>query len=258
MSTGGIGGRYQAALDEGRPAFGVFCALDGYAVTHLFAAVGFDFVIIDRQHAAYTWPEIENMAFRIRSTGAAVFVRTADTSPAEVNLALDLPIDGVILPNIASFEEARAAVAQTKFAPAGERSLGNERHDAIGQAYSQPDPIVGMLVEHPGAVAEVERIFAELPIDFCWVGVHDLSALMGIDPHSVVSDGVVQPFPEELVAAIDRVRAAARAHGVRFWGSEPGADAIMCGVDARIVRNAARDALERARTAFAPHTGATT
>jgi 4-hydroxy-2-oxoheptanedioate aldolase len=251
-TQGRIGGRYQAAIDEGRPAFGVFCALDGYAVTHLFGAVGFDFLIIDRQHAAYTWPEIENMAFRIRSTGAAVFIRTADNSPAEINLALDLPIDGLVLPNIASFEEAQAAFAQTKFAPAGERSLGNERHDAIWQAYSQPDPLVGMLVEHPGAVAEVEKIFSELPVDFCWVGVHDLSALMGIDPHSVVSDGVVQPFPEELIAAIDRVRAAARAHGVKFWGSEPGADAVMCGVDARIVRNAARDALERARTAFAP------
>ena len=246
----GIGGRYQSALDDGRPAFGAFCALDGYAVSHLFAAAGCDFVIIDRQHAAYTWPEVENMAFRIRSTGAAVFIRTASTEPAEVNLALDLPIDGVILPNIASFDEARAAVAQTKFPPAGERSLGNERHDAIWEAYSQPDPLVGMLVEHPGAVAEIERIFSELPIDFCWVGVHDLSALMGFDPHAVVAGGVVQPFPDELVEAIDRVRAAARAHGVRFWGAEPGADAIMIGVDARIVRNAVGQALERARVAF--------
>jgi hypothetical protein len=75
---------------------------------------------------------------------------------------------------------------------------------------------------------------------------------LGIYPHSVVSEGVVQPSPDQRTAAIDRVRAAARAHGVKFWGSEPGADAIMCGVDARIVRNAARDALERARTAFAP------
>src|SRR5206468_360682 len=154
---------------------------------------------------------------------------------------------GVILPNITSFEEARAAVAQTKFAPTGERSLGNERHDAIWQAYSQADPLVGMPVEHPGAVAEIEKIFSELPIDFCWVGVHDLSALMGFDPHSVVSDGKIQPFPDELVAAIERVRAAARANGVRFWGGDAAADAVTIGVDARIVRNAVRDALERAR-----------
>jgi 2-keto-3-deoxy-L-rhamnonate aldolase RhmA len=107
-----------------------------------------------------------------------------------------------------------------------------------------------MLVEHPGAVAEIERIFAELPIDFCWVGVHDLSALMGFDPHAIVADGVMQPFPDELVAAIDRVRTAARAHGVTFWGG-PGAEVVMIGVDARILRKAATDALERARGAVA-------
>lgn len=250
-APGRIGGRYQAALDEGRMALGIFCALDGYAVSHLFASVGYDFVIIDRQHAAFTWPDIENMCFRIRSTGAAVFIRTASTEPAEVNLALDLPIDGVILPNIASFEEARAAVARTKWPPLGERSLGNERHDAIWQAYAQPDPLVGMLVEHRGAVAEIEKIFDALPIDFAWIGVHDLSASMGIDPHSVVSAGQVQPFPADLVAAIDRVRAAARANGVQFWSAEPGADATILGVDARMLQRAAAEALARGREIYA-------
>jgi 4-hydroxy-2-oxoheptanedioate aldolase len=256
MTTRGrIGGRYQTALDEGRMAFGIFCALDGCAVSHLFASVGYDFVIIDRQHAAFTWPDIENMCFRIRSTGAAAFIRTASTEPAEVNLALDMPIDGVILPNIASFEEARAAVAQTKWPPAGERSLGNERHDAIWQAYAQPDPLVGMLVEHRGAVAEIEKIFGTLPIDFAWIGLHDLSASMGIDPHSVISAGNALPFPSELVAAIDRVRAAARANGVRYWSHEPGADATIAGTDARIVQRAAIEALERVRSTFAPAAG---
>ncbi len=237
--------RYEQAIAEGRMAFGVFCALDGYAVSHLFAAVGYDFVIIDLQHAAYTWPEIENMCFRIRAEGASVFLRTASTEPAEVNLALDMPVDGVILPNIGSLAEARAAFAPTKFPPHGERSLGNERHDTIWQAYSTPEPLVGMLVEHVGAVAEIEAIFSELPVDFAWIGTHDLSASMGFDPHDVVAGGRV---PAELTAAIDRIRTAARASGVRFWAAEPGADATIAGVDARIVRQAAIDALDRTRT----------
>jgi 4-hydroxy-2-oxoheptanedioate aldolase len=228
-------------------ALGVFCALDGFAVSHLFASVGYDFVIIDLQHAAFTWPDVENMCFRIRSTGAAVFLRTASTEPAEVNLALDLPIDGVILPNLASFDHAAAAVALTKFPPAGERSLGNERHDTIWQAYAAPDPLVGMLVEHAGAVADIERILGELPIDFVWIGLHDLAASYGIDPHSVVIGG---EMPEKLTAAIERTRDAARAHGVRYWAGEPGADATIAGVDARILRQAAVDALARVRERF--------
>ena len=246
-SPAGPGGRYAVALREGRMAFGVFCALDGLAVSHLFASVGYDFVILDLQHAAFTWPDVENACFRIRSTGAAVFLRTASTEPAEVNLALDLPVDGVILPNVASFDQAAAAVAHTKFPPAGERSLGNERHDTIWQAYAAPDPLVGLLVEHRGAVEEIEPILGNLPIDFVWIGLHDLAAPYGIAPHAAVADGVMA---EDLAAAIDRTRDAARAHGVRFWAAEPGADATIAGVDARIVRQAALDALARVRERF--------
>jgi len=247
VSDHAVGGRYATALAEGRMAFGVFCALDGLSVSHLFGSVGYDFVIIDLQHAAFAWPDVENMCFRIRSTGAAVFLRTASTEPAEVNLALDLPIDGVILPNLASFDHAAAAVAQTKFPPAGERSLGNERHDTIWQAYAAPDPLVGMLVEHAGAVADIERILGELPIDFVWIGLHDLAASYGIDPHSVVVGG---EMPPTLAAAIAHTRDAARASGVRYWAGEPGADATIAGVDARIVRQAAVDALARVRERF--------
>jgi len=242
------GGRYATALAEGRTAFGVFCVLDGLAVSHLFASVGYDFVVLDLQHTAFTWPDVENACFRIRSTGAAVFLRTASTEPAEVNLALDLPIDGVILPNVASFDHAAAAVAQTRFPPAGERSLGNERHDTIWHAYSAPDALVGLLVEHRGAVEEIERILGELAVDFVWIGVHDLAASYGLDPHAVVVGGAM---PDELARAIARTRDAARASGVRYWAGEPGADAAIAGVDARIVRQAAIDALAHVRERFA-------
>jgi 2-keto-3-deoxy-L-rhamnonate aldolase RhmA len=99
-----------------------------------------------------------------------------------------------------------------------------------------------MLVEHRDAVACIEEIF-DLPIDFCWIGLHDLSASMGIDPHSVLQG----PHPPALAAAIDRVRTAARAKGVHYWAAEPGADASITGVDARIVRRAAEAALAATR-----------
>jgi 4-hydroxy-2-oxoheptanedioate aldolase len=239
-------GRYQEALAEGRTALGVFCCLDGYSVSHIFAAAGYDFVIIDLQHAAYTWPELENMCFRIRSAGASVFLRTASQDGAEINLALDLPIDGLVIPNIASVAQARAALAHTKFPPAGERSLGNERHDTIWSAYSQPDAIIGMLVEHKDAVASIEEIF-DLGMQFAWVGLHDLAASMGIDPHSVLHP----PNPPEFTAAIERIRAAAQAKGVPYWGPEPGSAATLAAVDARVVRRAADDALAATRARLA-------
>jgi 2-keto-3-deoxy-L-rhamnonate aldolase RhmA len=235
--------RYHEALAERRAPVGLFCCLDGYSVAHIFAAAGFDFMIFDRQHAAYTWPELEQICFRVRSAGASAFIRTGSTEEAEINLALDLPIDGIVLPNLTSAADVRRALAFAKYPPKGVRSLGNERHDTIWGAYSAPDPLVGMLVEHPGAVAEIEAIL-ELEIDFTWVGAHDLSALMGLDPHKALAP---EGPPPELAHAIARVRDASKRAGVPFWGPPPDSDAFIGGVDARLVMSAAQQALAAVR-----------
>ena len=235
--------RYREALAAGRAPVGIFCCLDGYSVAHVWAAAGFDFVVFDRQHAAYTWPELEQMCFRVRSEGASAFIRTASTEEAEINLALDLPIDGIVLPNLSSAADVKRALAFAKYPPKGIRSLGNERHDTIWQAYSAPDPLVGMLVEHPGAVAEIDAILA-LEIDFTWVGAHDLSALMGLDPHKAFGPHGLDPA---LAREIERVRVASRRAGVTFWGSPPDADALIGGVDSRLVMAAAQQALAAVR-----------
>ena len=159
--------RYRRGLAEGRQVAGVFCCLDGFATSHMLASAGFDFLIFDRQHAAYTWPELEQLCFRVRSEGSSPFIRVASTEEAELNLALDLPVDGIVLPNLTSAEDTRRALSFCKFPPDGVRSLGNERHDSIWRAYSQPVPLVGMLVEHPGAVEELDEIL-QLAIDFVW------------------------------------------------------------------------------------------
>jgi 4-hydroxy-2-oxoheptanedioate aldolase len=239
--------RYRRGLAEGRQVVGVFCCLDGFTTSHLLAAVGFDFLVFDRQHAAYTWPELEQLCFRVRSEGASPFIRTASTEEAELNLALDLPVDGIVLPNLASAEEARRALSYCRFPPDGVRSLGNERHDALWNAYSETQPLVGMLVEHPGAVAELDEIL-ELGIDFVWVGAHDLSALMGLDPHAAFGpDGMVP----ELDAAWRKIQRTAKKHGVVFWDAAGVKDAaaVIGGVDARMFAGAAEQALARARGA---------
>ena len=152
------------------------------------------------------------MCFRVRSTGAAAFIRTASIDAAEVGLAYDMPVDGIILPNIASLEEAKRAVRDARLAPVGERSVGNERHDATIGAYHAPEPLLGLLIENPGAVEAIHDLL-KLAVDFVWIGTHDLSASLGFDPHSLESG-----IPEPLKAAMDRVRDAAFEHGIRILG----------------------------------------
>jgi len=239
--------RYRRGLAEGRQVAGVFCCLDGFTTSHLLAAAGFDFLVFDRQHAAYTWPELEQLCFRVRSEGASPFIRTASTEEAELNLALDLPVDGIVLPNLASAEETRRALSYCRFPPAGVRSLGNERHDALWNAYGATQPLVGMLVEHPGAVAELDEIL-QLGIDFVWVGVHDLSALMGLDPHEAFGP---EGLAEKVAEVFGQIKATAERHGVVFWdiAGTPDAAAVIGGVDVRLFASAVEQALARVRGA---------
>lgn len=233
--------RYATGLEEGRPLLGLFCCLDGFSVSHIMAKAGFDFLLFDRQHAAYSWPELEQMCFRVQSEGAATFIRTGSASQQEIDLALDLPVDGIVIPNVASYEEARQAVAMTKFPPAGIRSVGNERHEAIRDVGELGDPLVGLLIEHPGAVEAIDEIMS-LDIDFAWVGTHDLAALMGMKPW----DPDTGVMPEELARALDRVRRSAQDHDVTFW--QPPGPGVLVGiadVDARLVRQAGEQAVAR-------------
>jgi len=233
--------RYADGLTNGTPVLGAFCCLDGFSVSHIFARAGFDFLVLDRQHAAYDWHELEQMCFRIRSEGTAVFIRTGSAAQQEIDLALDLPVEGIVIPNSASFEEAQKAFSFTKYPPLGIRSVGNERHEALRDVGTLGDPLVGVLVEHPGAVDAIDEILA-LGFDFAWVGTHDLASLMGMKPW----DPDTGEMPSELAKALDRVKRSAESHGVPFW--QPPGQGVSIGiadVDARLVRQAAEQAVAK-------------
>jgi 4-hydroxy-2-oxoheptanedioate aldolase len=236
--------RYRDGVTAGRQVLGAFCCLDGYSLPHILAAVGFDFLVFDRQHAAYSWPELEQMCFRARAAGASTFIRVASSEEAEINLALDLPVDGIVIPNVTSADEARRARRFAKFPPEGERSAGNERHAATRDVYDLPEPLVGLLIEHRLAVEAIDEIL-KLSFDFVWVGTHDLAYSMGLEPQDAVGGGELAPA---LAAAVARVQRAAAAQATPYW--EPASDEAaigIAGVDARIVRQAAEQALARWR-----------
>ena len=238
------GNRYLDGVAHGRPLLGAFRCLDGFSIPHILATAGFDFLVFDRQHAAYTWPELEQMCFRAAGAGASTFIRTESCDAAEINLALDLPVDGIVIPNVASPEEARAVRAIAKFPPEGERSLGNERHVATRDVYDQPEPLVGLLIENDAAVQAIDDILA-VGFDFVWVGTHDLAYSMGLPPQDAVGGGELSP---RLAEAVERVARAAATCGTPYW--EPAGDGVaigIAGVDARMVRSAAEQALARWR-----------
>jgi len=109
--------RYQQAVDAQRMAFGVFLRarrlrrephlrVGRVRLRHHRSPARRLHLARDREHVLSHPVE-----------GASVFLRTASTEPAEVNLALDMPIDGVVLPNISSLAARAPRSRRTNVPP---------------------------------------------------------------------------------------------------------------------------------------------
>jgi 2-keto-3-deoxy-L-rhamnonate aldolase RhmA len=248
--------RYADALREGRPALGSACQMDGFATSHLMAASGLDFLMIDYQHGLYDWMTLETVCYRVRSTGAAVIVRPASDTIEEMGRSLELPLDGVLVPDVNSFEQAQNIMERAFFPPRGTRPMGGARNALI--AYPDdvlpPDPLIGLLIEHIDAVEQIDQIVALPNVGFIMVGQFDLGKSMGISMADVASNP-----PDNLLEAIQTVRTAARGAGTTLWSFATsidavradianGVNAVMWNSDVALLRNSVREYLEAMRS----------
>ena len=94
-----------------RISFGVFCELPTPASIEIIAAAGWDFVVIDCEHAPITAQMLPDL---IRASDAAripAIVRVPENNASAIQQALDAGASGVQIPQISSVDAARAAVA---------------------------------------------------------------------------------------------------------------------------------------------------
>lgn len=109
------------SLAEDRPVLGCFSFISSPQVVELLALAGFDYIVIDREHSANDWSAIENMLRAAEARGIAALVRVGDNDPAEILRALDCGADGIVVPGVATAEDAAKAIEAMRFPPAGRR-----------------------------------------------------------------------------------------------------------------------------------------
>ncbi|MCS7046151.1 MAG: aldolase/citrate lyase family protein [Gemmataceae bacterium] len=176
---------------------------------------GYDAVWLDQEHAGLTIPQIEEACRAARGVGLDTFVRLAATDYATVMRPLEAGAGGVMAAQVRSVAEAANVVRWAKFHPHGQRGINGSGVD--GRYGTMPLPeylrqsneatIVLIQIEHIDAVHDVEKIAALPHVDVLFIGPADLSQSMGL---------VASWDHPEIWSAIERVAAAARAHGVAW------------------------------------------
>ena len=89
-----------------------------------FANAGYDYVGFDVQHGYLDDADVALLLRRLEHVPVATAVRLPSADPAPIGRVLDAGADAVIIAMVESAEQAAAAVAATRYAPAGVRSFG--------------------------------------------------------------------------------------------------------------------------------------
>lgn len=108
----------------GRGLVGTWVKIPSMETVELLGHAGFDFVVIDMEHAPHPLDVAYRLIFTAQAMGMGALVRLSNRSDTDVQRLLDSGADGLMVPRVTSLEEAKAITAAMVFAPNGERGLG--------------------------------------------------------------------------------------------------------------------------------------
>lgn len=167
--------------------FGTWVKLVTLETLEMLAIAGFDFVVVDMEHAPHTLESAYRLIVGAQGFGLRALVRLPDSSGALVQRILDSGADGVLVPRVRSVAEARAVADGLRFSPGGSRGLGiTSRAGHWGLkptsdyvAEGNQDVFRAVQLEDAAALRDAARILAVEGINAAFVGPGDLALSTG-------------------------------------------------------------------------------
>jgi 4-hydroxy-2-oxoheptanedioate aldolase len=235
----------------------VFCELPTPASVEIIGAAGWDFVIVDCEHAPVTAQMLPEFIRASEAAHIPAIVRVAENNAAAIQHALDAGASGVQIPQISSVAAARAAVSAARFHPLGNRGFNPfvraARYSAEPVAdfltRSNAEVTVVLQIESTEGLKAVDQILEIPGIDVLFIGPYDLSQSLGIPGHT--SDPRVFAAGQALVAkaAEHHLRIGVFAntdHEASRW-KDIGIQYLCYSVDTVMLLHALRNAHQRLR-----------
>lgn len=194
-----------------RALIGMWACSGSPLVTEVAAGSGLDWLLIDMEHSANT---LESVVLQLQAAAAypiAPLVRVAANDTVAIKQVLDLGAQNIIVPMVSTAEEAKAAVAATRYPPEGVRGVGSAL--ARSARWNRVDRYLQESSEHTSLTVQIETaagveaaadIAAIDGIDAVFVGPSDLSASMGL---------LGQQTHPSVMAAVEHVFTAVQAAG---------------------------------------------
>ena len=219
------------ALARGEVLIGPFAVSGSTLMVETIGYAGFDFVIIDCEHAPLSpyGGELENLIRTAWSADICPMVRVTWNDPGQILKAADMGASAIIVPHVNTAEDAAAAVSAAHYYPKGRRSaapvtLGSRRGSIDWPTYyrrEQGQTLVIPLIEEYAGVENIEEIAAVPDLGGIFFGPFDLGVSMGLP---------AEAFEPNVSVERERVYAAAKANGLPVfdlaWNPDSALDKI--------------------------------
>ncbi len=242
---------FKRAIASDKPQVGLWISLCSNYAAEAVAPAGFDWVLLDMEHSPNEIPVVLSQLQAMQQGSSVAIVRPPWNEPVIVKRLLDLGAPGLLFPMVQSVQEAKQAVAATRYPPRGIRGVSvGQRGNKFGRVSDyfervEEETAVLVQLETRHALTQAREI-AELDgVDGVFFGPADIAAdfgYLGQPAHPEVWDAIRQ--------AADVVRAAGKPVGTLMSDAQKAIELlnegfafVACGSDLNLLARGADNLL---------------
>ncbi|UCD67135.1 MAG: HpcH/HpaI aldolase/citrate lyase family protein [Betaproteobacteria bacterium] len=180
-----IGNRLKQVLVDKQLQVGCWLSLGSHTAAEICASAGFDWVLIDMEHAPNDVPQVLHLLHAAAAYPSSIVVRAYWNDTVLIKRLLDLGVQSLLVPNVQTVEEAKLAVEAVRYPPRGVRGVSaNSRSNRFGRIkdyFQRANDEVCLMVqiETRQGLDNLEAIAAVDGIDGLFIGPQDLAADLG-------------------------------------------------------------------------------
>ncbi|MBX3566493.1 MAG: hpch/hpai aldolase [Rhizobiaceae bacterium] len=180
-------------------------------IGHILKSAGCDYVFFDMEHSGFGMETVKSAIRYFEAADLAVMVRVPSHDAHFIAQAMDMGVEGLIVPMVGNVDQVKKIVRAMKYHPAGGRGVALQiAHDryrpgTVADKFAAANNHTAFiaLIETAEGVDNIDAIATAEGVDCLWVGHFDLSVSLGIPGE------FANPV---FLAAMDKVVAAARTH----------------------------------------------
>jgi len=177
---------FKQKLKQGKIQYGVWNGMTDTIVGEILAGSGFDWILIDGEHAPF---DLQSILLQMQAIGqyeTAIVVRPPVGEQHLIKQLMDIGVQTLLVPNVETAEHAEDCAKYMRYAPAGVRGVGSSlaraaKWDRVDNYYQKANDEMCLVVqvESVKGVENLDEILEVEDVDAVFIGPADLAATMG-------------------------------------------------------------------------------